>query len=192
MLVVQVTMLRLNLGRRVINMNHLMFMTVCLLLGCAQGPNDILEESPMFTDVDPGLQQYFDEFQTPSGGVSIKGITAGFTELENGVAGLCVWGGVYNEVRIDKNDWDNTGWSEAQKQQLVSHELGHCALFLQHINNCNTNGVITNPPDAQKVSCNGIPGSIMNWQMFNWSQAQNLSDNPGTYYEYLKLNQPIP
>jgi hypothetical protein len=171
-------------------MNHLLVLIACSLMGCAQGPNDILEAPPMFTDVDPELQSYFDNFQSFSGGVSVAGITAGFTTLPNHVAGLCVWGGTYNEVRISDELWNAIpGWTVNQKQQLVSHELGHCALFLQHINNCSDG---TTAPDGTESSCNegnGMPLSIMNWQMFTAPQADQIN---GTYYEYLKLNEPIP
>lgn len=157
------------------------------IIGCGQAPNDIIEGPPMFTSVDPALQPYFNQF-TALTGVPTTGITAGFTQLPNGIAGECVWGGVYNEVRIN----NIYTWSDPNMfQQLISHELGHCALFLYHINNCSDG---TTAPDGTESSCNkgsSNPLSIMNWQMFNQTQADALPNEP-IYYQYLKLNAPIP
>ena len=147
--------------------------------GCAS-PSEQL-----FHNVDPELQQYFNVF-TERTGANTLGITAGFINLDDDLAGECIWGGTYNEVHIDPKSWAR--WSQSQRQQLISHELGHCALFLQHINNCSDG---TNPPDGTESTCNtgiGIPLSIMNWQMFTNSQSLQIDQR---YYDYLKLNQPV-
>ena len=160
-----------------------------IITACGQQRVDFYNGLPMFSGVDPGLQPYFDQF-TALSGVQTTGITAGFTPLTFPIAGECVWGQYYNEVRIDQTDWPN--FTEDQKQQLVSHELGHCALFLYHINNCSDS---TTAPDGTESTCNqgyGMPLSIMNWQMFTQQQAINLTAQPAQYYQYLKLNLPIP
>jgi len=158
---------------------------VCVACG-QQG--DMIQGMPMFSNVDSELQFYFQNFSTLTG-VSTEGITAGFTSLPTNVAGECVWGGAWNEVRIDTASWNTYNWTLFQREQLISHELGHCALFLKHINNCSDGSTA---PDGTESTCNegiGMPLSIMNWQMFNSYQAQNITQN---YYDYLKLNEPIP
>jgi hypothetical protein len=185
LLVFQITMVLISLG----------------LVACGQEPNDILEGPPMFKSVDPALQQYFDYFYRVTE-LQPTGITAGFTPLPNGIAGECVWGGAYNEVRINSNYWTATsgGWGTIQNQQLISHELGHCALHLYHINNCSDG---TNAPDGTMSSCNNggalingvwttvYPLSIMNWMMFNPTQANYLTSDYLQYYQALVGNVPI-
>jgi hypothetical protein len=148
----------------------------------------------MFTSVDPQLQQYFDYFYNITG-LQTSGITAGFTTLGTDIAGECVWGGLWNEVRINSTPGYWNAMPPNVRQQLVSHELGHCALYLHHINNC-SNG--QNLPDGSFTTCNGdgsgttMPLSIMNWYLFTSTQANNLTASPYQYYQYLKLNAPIP
>ena len=162
-----------------------------IITACGQ-QNDFNQSNPLFTGVDYELQPYFDQF-TALSGVSTGTITGGFLTLSGNIAGECVWGGAWNEVRIDPDDWSN--YNNDEKQQLISHELGHCALYLQHINNCSDG---TTAPDGTESSCNSTsslypyPLSIMNWQMFNQQQASYLTSNSTQYYQYLKLNLPIP
>lgn len=161
------------------------------LAGCATN-NDLLNGIPIFSSIDPDLQPYFNQF-TAYTSVATTGITAGFISLPGNLAGECIWGGTYNEVRINPDYWFDI--SVNQKQQLVSHELGHCALFLGHINNCQDG---TTAPDGTHSSCNNdqgmpnnMPLSIMNWQAFAPDQADILTIDEVTYYKYLKLNQPV-
>jgi hypothetical protein len=172
----------------------LVLTTVLFLAGCGSQQSDILEEPPMFSGVDPQIKTWFDTFTSESG-VSTAGISAGFTALPNGIAGECVWGGVYNEVRMDTSYWvvltnDGFGGSERMKQ-LVYHELGHCALFLQHINECSDG---TTAPDGTISSCNqghSQPMSIMNWMAFSDVQAIGFVNSNAKYVNALKANQPI-
>lgn len=157
-----------------------------MAVSCASS-NDLVQDSPMFNAIDPQLQVYFNYFSEQTG-VPDGSITAGFVSLPPTIAGECIWGGAWNEVRIDPDKWANYNWTEAQKQQLVSHELGHCALFLNHINNCSDG---TTAPDGTLSSCNlgqSMPLSIMNWQMFDADQAASIGQN---YYDFLLLNKPI-
>jgi hypothetical protein len=156
------------------------------MIGCASS-NDLVQDSPMFSSIDPQLQVYFNYFSEQTG-VPSSSITAGFIDLPPTIAGECIWGGAWNEVRIDPSKWQNYNWTEAQKQQLISHELGHCALFLNHINNCSDG---TTAPDGTVSSCNegiSVPLSIMNWQMFNSDQAALINQK---YYDFLINNKPI-
>src|ERR1700678_1266067 len=104
-------------------MKYLIFLA--LLAGCAQ-PSDTINDTPLFTGVDPVIQPFFDQFTALTNGVQTTGITAGFLSLSGNLAGQCVWGGTFNEVRLDPDTWASL--TVNQQQQLVSHELGHCAL----------------------------------------------------------------
>lgn len=175
----------------------IVLLSILALIGCGQ-QSDVVQDTNIFTSVDPQLQPYFDQFAQLTG-TSTSGITAGFTSLGSNVAGECVFDGPYREVRIDPNAWNTYGWTNDQKQQLLAHELGHCALYLQHINNCaslsDPNGQIVYV-DGTMSPCNqgnGSPSSIMNWMMFNSLQASYfVTVNQAQYYQYLKLNAPIP
>lgn len=172
-------------------MNKLLLISLALV-GCAQ-QNDMIQDTSIFTGIDPIIQTYFDRF-TYETGVSTAGITAGFTTLSNNIAGLCAIDGPYREIRLDQTNYNNIMSSDLEVEQLVFHELGHCALFLMHINNCITNGVLTDPADAQQQSCPGQPQSIMNWQSFNPNQITFYSDvtQHAYYIHALTVNQPIP
>jgi hypothetical protein len=164
-------------------MKFLLFNLMFLLIGCGIQQNDILEGTPMFKDVDAEILPYFITFSNITG-VSPNYITAGFTALEGRIAGECIIGDGYREIRINNAGW--SGLSDNQKQQLISHELGHCALNLGHINQC-ADG--TTAPDGTETSCNNgltMPLSIMNWMMFNKVQANNITPD---YYNALKLNK---
>lgn len=154
-------------------------------VGCAPRP-DFYQAPPMFSTIDSELQPYFDYF-TAQTGVPTTALTAGFTSLDGNAAGECVWAGNYNEVRIDATAWFTYNYSHDQKQQLISHELGHCALFLQHINNC------SDGTNSATSTCQAQPLSIMNWTMFNQNQIFRLKfgSNEGLYYQALKANQPV-
>jgi hypothetical protein len=158
-----------------------------LLIGCAQQPNDWINDEPMFTGVDAQIQPYFDYF-TAQTGVQTGKITAGFYTLPSPIAGECVWGGLFNEVRIDPDTWYASNLNNDQRQQLISHELGHCALFLQHINNC------SDGTNSATSFCQAQPLSIMNWAMFSQNQIfrlKNPSTNEGLYYQALIGNVPV-
>lgn len=164
-------------------MKYLLVLIAMASVACASC-NDVLNGGkPMFSAIDPLLVPYFDIF-TNITGVGYYGITAGLTPLDNNIAGQCVLGGTYSEIRIDSNSWNR--WTINQKQQLISHELGHCALGLGHINQCSDG---TTALDGVDTSCNnGLsqPLSIMNWMMFTPFQANNIGPE---YYKALKLNK---
>lgn len=156
-----------------------------LSIGCAPRP-DFYEAPRMFSTIDSELQPYFDYF-TAQTGISTAGLTGGFTSLDRNVAGECVWSNSYNEVRIDAVVWFTYNYTHDEKQQLVSHELGHCAAHLQHINNC------SDGTNSATAVCQAQPLSIMNWTMFNQNQISKLKlgSNEYIYYQALIRNQPV-
>lgn len=103
-----------------------------VLMGCGQ----IEFRQPV--SVDPQLAPYMATFSQEIG-VSSDGISANFADTEDQVnplgetIGECV---TYSDgtriIQIDTGYWKTA--APGSKKELMYHELGHCALFLQHIN----------------------------------------------------------
>jgi hypothetical protein len=167
-------------------MRYIVLLLSFLSLACGQQQrSDITQASPMFSGVDPVLQVYLDRF-TADTGVSTSGITAGFTDLGGNLDGECVMDGQgHREIRIDQSDYNQMSGNDALVEQLVYHELGHCALYLQHINVCDTDGLMTDPADASKTQCDGQPMSVMNWESFSGAQIQVYQANREAYIKAL-------
>ena len=94
--------------------------------------------------VDPTLQVYLDSFQRDIG-VDPSGISIGFADTESlanplgETVGECtIWSNGTKQIQIDSGYWATI--SDTQKTELVYHELGHCAMLLQHIVGLDTNG----------------------------------------------------
>lgn len=79
--------------------------------------------------VDPKLQVYMDRFSQDIG-VDVSYIDAKFGTLEGITVGVCKQGAFLSEITIDRGYWDFTTASD--REELVMHELGHCALNLNH------------------------------------------------------------
>lgn len=82
--------------------------------------------------IDPILKPYLMQFETDVN-ASTEGIDVGFGTLQFPVLGECESGlnSQNNKITIDSAYWAKA--SNNQKQQLVYHELGHCALGLGHV-----------------------------------------------------------
>lgn len=167
-------------------MKHTILILGLGLFGCGND-SDNFKDISQFKDVNAILQPYFATF-TARTGVSSNNITAGFIDSSPGLAGQCVISGSQKEIRIDSHIWSVV--SETAKQQLIDHELGHCALNLAHNNACRQqDGSITNPSDASKTTCQGQPLSIMNWQMFyDFQYNVMLAHLAGYYYALTHSN----
>lgn len=102
--------------------------------------------------VDPELYQYAKTFEQEIG-YSTENITMIFTNLDMPTIGRCtVEVSENNLVEIDKNFWAMSDFDE--REQLMYHELGHCAMYLEH--------------DDRKINYQNMemPGSIMNSYFF--------------------------
>lgn len=87
---------------------------------------------PGSQSVDPEMQEYYNRFEVKIG-VNANHIPSTFSyikEHENAV-GLC-WDYGYHdhEIEIDIDYWNRV--SDLGREQLIFHELGHCALGLGH------------------------------------------------------------
>lgn len=156
-------------------MRHLLLLSL-FLASCNQYYHtDYMQGHHVFNNVDPKIQVYFDKF-TAKTGVSMTGITAGFLDLPSGIGGECVFSGQYREIRIDPTYWKQIEWNDTLLEQLIEHESGHCALYLEHISD---------------VAPNGQPLSIMNPTAFSQFQSIYLKYRMSDYIKALLSNKPI-
>lgn len=101
-------------------MRYVCFLISLGLLACGRPP----------AKIDPILKPYFTQFETDVN-ASTEYITGEFGTLPMPTVGQCAENGTFKTVTIDPIYWANA--SESQRQQLIYHELGHCALNLKHI-----------------------------------------------------------
>lgn len=80
--------------------------------------------------VDDDLAPYASRFEDDIGR-STAGISMGFGDLSGNVVGQCTIQGPNKTILILKSFWDAS--DDYQREQLMYHELGHCALGLGHV-----------------------------------------------------------
>lgn len=122
-------------------MKHLNLVILFVLSACGKEPY-----------VDPELYQYAKTFEQEIG-YSTENITMIFTNLDMPTIGRCTIDFSSNNlIEIDKNFWFISDFDE--REQLMYHELGHCAMYLEH--------------DDRKINYQymELPGSIMNSSFF--------------------------
>ena len=103
------------------------------------------DEEPQFL-IDAPLQEYFDRFQAEA---ALRGVEIDFEAMmisgdirligTQNVIGQC--GHTEKEpnvVIVDKFYWDSA--SDLDREFLIFHELGHCALGRGHLDNSDANG----------------------------------------------------
>lgn len=79
--------------------------------------------------IDPDLLEYSARFEQEIG-VSSSGISMVFEELSDGAVGLCTVSASGRKISIDPNFWRSI--DEDVREELMYHELGHCAMDLEH------------------------------------------------------------
>lgn len=106
-------------------MRSLLFLgMVVALSGCGQ------EQAKEPAIVDEALASYLVKFELDVG-ASTKDIDVVFGALDGDVVGVCyAWTDGKRKIVIDKEYWDLE--REEQKEELIFHELGHCAMGLDH------------------------------------------------------------
>jgi hypothetical protein len=75
-----------------------------------------------------------------------------FETKDSGVLAWCDWGRYPHEMIINQQWW--TYADHVEREMVVFHELGHCALYRDHLND-------------EKIG--GDPVSLMNWTIFSES-----------------------
>lgn len=138
-------------------MNKLFLIIVSLMAStsCGQKP------SHYNVVVEMELEQYARSFELDMG-VNVTHISIRFGSLSGSTVGLCTsWSNGDREIIIDFEFWDYL--SEDAREQLMYHELGHCAMDLIH------DATIILDPNTNS----DIEASIMNPYFFgndyNWS-----------------------
>lgn len=118
-------------------MNKLVFifiMFVCnSLVLCSCGPAIMKHEGPQIDEV---LQPYVNEYKADKkrflGTSSIRRIDISFFTLTSPIIGQCTrYNSGYREIKVDPIYWFFNA-SDAEKQILMYHELGHCDLNKEH------------------------------------------------------------
>jgi len=85
---------------------------------------------------------------------------------ERGVLGQCKsYSDGSSSVIIDNNFWQNA--TDSEKEYIVFHELGHCALDRSHNNSHDENGVCRSIMQSGENECNGT---------FNQNNRKELID----------------
>lgn len=99
--------------------------SLLLLVSCSQEQLQPKTRTTIARDLVPLFVKFAERYQ-----VSIGGISGDFGKLEDPKVGLCANYGTHQNITIDQEFWDRA--SDLQKEVLVYHELGHCALGRDH------------------------------------------------------------
>ena len=119
---------------------YLILLIPVVLLSCSKNPE--LE----YGFVDEQLQIYLDRFQI-EGELRGRALDLSSSNIEafiqpifsNGVVGQCQHNEDRpNQVIVDQQTWNES--NEAEKEFLIFHELGHCILKRDHLDNANPDG----------------------------------------------------
>ena len=110
--------------------------------------------------VDPSLQEYFDRFKVEG---ASRGVTVDYTEsriagylrviLSPGVIGQCAHSEKEeNTVIIDKTYFNSA--TDLEKEFVVFHELGHCVLNREHLDDADNQGNCISIMTSGTGACN--------------------------------------
>ena len=143
----------------------LILLIILILIGC--GPKPIKKASdPTFDDY---KHRWFDDT-----GVDAYWVPINFGKLEGNTVGQCIMYNKkeYNKITIDPDAWE--AYDDTDRELLIYHELGHCALEISG----HDNGVLYN----------GCPASIMNEYMMTIWEVENcyIPDKPHYIADLLK------
>ena len=117
---------------------------LALLISCS---DDLSNFQKQYNNVDPELWTHYAEFEFQaekrglSYGLNNLNVTGEISEIhESGVAGSCQYGSaIDNHVTIDETFWSRS--NNLNREFVVFHELGHCALFRNHDERQNAQGL---------------------------------------------------
>lgn len=116
---------------------------LCLvLISCDNQPDFI---------IDPELQPYFDRFKEEA---AARNVVIDFTNpmieaeivqiVNDGVLGQCVrQEGKNNLIHIQEDYWNSDTITDLDREFVIFHELGHCTLGKNHLNNADNDGNCT-------------------------------------------------
>jgi hypothetical protein len=116
------------------------------------------KEDAELKNIDPVIKEYFTRFEleATSRGNDInlndQQIVGYFATLDNNIVGQCAQlesGG--KQIRIDQAYWEIA--NDLEKEFLIFHELGHCALGRSHADSKDINGICTSIMNSGLGGC---------------------------------------
>jgi hypothetical protein len=150
-------------------MKYLWILLLPLLVSCGRNgdhvsqPNDGSPHIPV--TVDPALSYYMFKFQNDIG-VNTSGITAQFAALSAPTVGQCVqYSNGDKVIQIDPVYWATALYST--REQLMYHEIAHCAMNLQHILTIDTNNC---PISIMYPNAFGFLGCYINNEAYYYAE----------------------
>lgn len=129
---------RVAKGARLVT--SMLMLLLVLITACKSEDNTPEEpEERSYPGVDDRLWPYFERFElnAQERGIDIDLVLAGITGViepieEQNVAGTCNFNrNVPNHVMVDEQFWNRVG--DLFREFIVFHELGHCFLFRDHL-----------------------------------------------------------
>lgn len=120
--------------------------------------------------VDSELAPYFDRFDSDIG-ANTSGINAYMAPQTYPTIAQCIlYSNGRRDIQVDPTIWNNA--DDSAREQILFHELGHCALFLDHISTLNSSN---------------CPVSVMYPYAFGDSSC--YLNNRQVYYDELKSHR---
>jgi hypothetical protein len=131
-----------------------------LLLAVAPGCAKSADEHTAAVQIDPAAAQYVARFEESAASygraVTVTDLVVEFGEVEavpgesGGARGVCSAAtGQTPVVTLSREAWDRS--SDAEREELVFHELGHCLLGLTHEAGINSDGIPTSVMNPTEI-----------------------------------------
>lgn len=120
--------------------------SLLFVVACAGDEEPVpAQAAEQFANVDSRLWIYFARFEAEGKArgqnidINALGIGGKIEEIEEtNVAGSCSLGRNTRQITIDEGFWNRS--SDLFKEFIIFHELGHCYLLREHLENENANG----------------------------------------------------
>ncbi len=122
--------------------------------GCGQAPSHTAA-----LNVDPAFSDYVSRFEQASvtygRPIQVTDLTMQFGQVdsggESGARGDCSWvSGQTPVVTLSADAWSSS--TDAEREELVFHELGHCVLGEKHVAGINDQGIPRSIMDPSEIS----------------------------------------
>lgn len=130
----------------------LRFFSLCsllILVGCGKNYNPNLNRPHVNTSLEAYVNRFVQVAESLGRPVALGRIQVEFVEtMEGNVIGKCYPGLMTPRIEINRSYWERPGVSNARRESLMFHELGHCILGRGH--------------DDSLISGYGLDKSIMN------------------------------
>ncbi|MEY3321823.1 MAG: hypothetical protein RLZZ417_1406 [Bacteroidota bacterium] len=117
------------------------------------------EENLIQPETDERLKLFFVSFKNEGAlrgqNVKVEDVTGSIMDIDpEGVLGRCNQSTGYKHLMIDSSFWLKATFAE--KEYVIFHEMGHCALNRRHLDTKNTDGTCTSMMQSGNGSCKMI------------------------------------